>query len=325
MESIGNIPNEPLQTNDLDFWTEKTQPSLAGFHPSIIYYFKLLKSTLKVKRDCEAKGINITKYENIEKELAPRCAKAYLRAGLPILALKALKDNDNIDLNLIDDILKEHLLMVIKDTAEKEWLHKFPTLLDEISYLAQTFNFSQRNMLDFISNLFYVRDLRHYQCALLAGVSMLEKAAESVLHRASITHIILSRYSRDPFFNCKLATLTDVAEELKQCLAILKSPDTDVKTLPLTRKTHLFHITLAVFFSYFIAGYTFGHWEVSIFILKCLKAYIDDQNNQNYVDISIPNTEVEHSNKVLSTWIRYLLVNKLYELMSTIKSTEFDE
>ncbi|CAG9327571.1 unnamed protein product [Blepharisma stoltei] len=323
LDCLSFFKNEQLEDTNIEFWNEKVQPTLSGFHPTMTYYIKLLKSKVQIKRNFEAKGLSLEKFEKIEKDMVSRCAENFINAGLSIIALKSIKD-EPINLELVDEILKTHLLMIIRDTANKEWKEKFPTLVSEIRYLTKAFNFSEKRLIDFFSNLFYKRDLRNYQCSLLAGMNLMESAAESVLHIAALVHIILSRYSRDPFFEIKTKTLTNVTHDVLNCIELLKVPGTDLYQLHISQKTHLFHMAFSLYLGYFVQAYLGGLWNQAILILQKLQDFLHNINSENYIDIKLDESRAVVENNIITTWLRFLIMNRLKEIISEFDYKEMD-
>ena len=314
---LEHFPKQPLQTQSLTYWTEKTQPALQGFHPCLEHFVSLLQNTLKVKRQCQS-PFNI--------QLTSRSAEAYLSAGLPVLALRVLKETDtSADTLLTEKILCTQLLLTVKDTLDKEWSQMCPSLIADIRYLGLSFNFPQGILVDFLTKYFYKRDLRHYQSALLVGLNMRQKGTEAVLHRAAVMHIILSRFSRDPFYKVKVATLAGISNELVTCLGILKQPETSVYDLAIRQRAHLFQISLCVFLSGFLVVYTRGNWSETIEILQKLEVFLNDQNSEIFQTLSL--LEYEHSvqNDLVTTWLRYLIVNKLHKVFEQHDFSEIDD
>ena len=87
-----------------------------------------------VRRDCENKNINLAFIDHIEKDLASRSARAYLRGGLPVLALLEILKTPT-DYNLRETAVKGYLSAMVKNCSESHLTDKSRILLKNSAFL----------------------------------------------------------------------------------------------------------------------------------------------------------------------------------------------
>lgn len=309
------------------YWNDKSQPKLSEFHPSIIHFSKLLKNSWNVKRDLESKGYPLAKYENLDNLLADRCIRNYLRSGLHMLSffLQAMT-GFHMETHKSEALVTTQLTMLISDYADSEWSSGFPTINSEINCILKRYGVPLKNLYDFMSDLFYKRDLRHYQCGFLISVGMVEKGAEAVLHRASVIHIILSRLSRDPYYICNLNTAKHISDELIICRQLLYSKKgSQMNILSLRLRTSIFQITLSIYLASIIYHYMKGNWLHAANDLGRLSIYLSDQAAEIPLEISDETDARESKKDLISVWMKYLIVSKLDSILSNLDYKEYDQ
>lgn len=299
-------------------WNVNTAPTLSGFHPSLCKFAHLLRNNIPVKRDCEDKAIDLGQYENIEIEMAARSSRAYLRGGLPVLALAQILKTRS-DYNLVLIAVRSYLSIVVKSCKDSQLSGKLKDLVFQVRYCSDKFCIPIRKLIDYVSDIFYKKDLRHYQCAFLVGCGLVEKGAEALLHQASLIHIVLSRFSRDPCFQCSALSLNTIAEELQVCMELLIEPNCPVKK---SQKFQLMHIGIAVYLSLFLQSYQTGACVSSMYVLQALDTYV---NTAEFVNVSVAPTGKTMDKGIVGTWIRYLMTNKLLKILEKFKCRDIDQ
>ena len=314
-QCILSFPESPAYVPKV--WSTHTFPTLSGFHPSLQQYLRLLQNNIMVKRDCENKGINLDNLENIEREMANRSAKAYLRGGLPILALCEILKSP-YDYNLIDTAVKGYLTMITKNCKNSFDSEQFKRLGSQVRYCSDKFNIPIQRLIDFVSDIFYKKDLRHYQFIFLASCGLAEKGPEVLLHQASLVHIILSRFSRDPCFGFSTAGLETLSEEMRVCMGLLTASG---GSLHQSKQFKLMHIHIAIYIAKFLQCYQSGS---CISALNCLQALDTYLNSEIFGNITIESKNRIIDNGIVGTWLRYLMTNKLLKILEKFKCREID-
>ena len=298
-------------------WNTSTAPVLSGFHPSLCKFTQLLRSDIMVKRDCDDKGLSLDLFNDIEEKLAGRSARSYLRGGLPVLALvEILKTNS--EYSLINIAVKSYLAMIIKNCDDSQLLCKFNQLVTQVRYCSDKFNIPIQRLINFVSDIFYKKDLRHYQCAFLLGCGLPAKGAEALLHQASLIHIALSRFSRDPCFNCSHSSLHSISNELQVCMKILVEPG---ETIPQPQKFQLMHIGIAVYLSIFLQSYQSGACNLSLNCLQALDTYL---NTAEFVNVNMDMPVKSMESGIVGTWLRFLMTNKLLKILEKFRCRDID-
>lgn len=327
LDCLADLSIEISNTKTPELWTDRTQPKLSEFHPSVLHFSNLLQSSWRVKRDLEAKGYVLSKYANLDNLLGDRCIRNYLRSGLHILSffLQAIT-SIQMETHKLEALVTTHLIFLISDYADSEWSSEFPTINSEINCMLRRYGVPMKNLIDFMSDLFYKRDLRHYQCGLLISVGMIEKGAEAVLHRAAVIHVILSRLSRDPYFVCNLSTPKHISDELIICRQLLyNKKGYRLDLLSLRLRTSIFQITLSIYLASIIFNYMKGNWMHAANDLGKLAIYLNDQSSEIPLEINQDSAPYELTNSLISVWMKYLIVSKLDSLLSNLDYKHYDE
>ena len=298
-------------------WNKTTSPSLSGFHPSLRRYIQLVRNTIPIKRDCEDKKINLSNLDSIEKDLASRSAKAYLRCGLPILSLlEILKDPSDYD--LIDSAVKKYLMILSSNCKEINNDYQFSLLVSEVRFCSEKFSIPIRRLIDFVSNFFYKRDLRSFQCKFLVGFGLQIKGAEALLHQSALIHMILSRFSRDPLFSCSLESLQLISMEMESCVKVLVN---DKEVLVGPHKSQLLHIGVALYISWFLECYLQLSCSSALHCLQALDTYL---NTLEFNPVQVK-TQDQPENSIITTWLRFLMTNKLLKILEKFRNREVDQ
>jgi RAVE protein 1 C terminal len=296
-------------------WNNSTCPIISGFHPCLRNYAKLLKNTIMVKRDCEDKGINLSIVENIEKDIVSRSARAYLRGGLPVLALFEISKSES-EYSLVITAVKSYIIAIAKTCEEDQHEYKFKNLVNQVRYCSDKFGIPIRKLIDFVSDIFYKKDLRSYQCGFLVECGLFEKGAEALLHQASIVHVILSRVSRDPCFKCSLTSLKSIAEELSSCMKLLTG--TEVQDF---HRFQLMQIGISVYLCFFLQSYQTADCISCLNYLQALESYL---KTSEFLYLKFPSLENREDKGIVGTWIRYLMTNKLLKVLEKFKCKDID-
>lgn len=312
----------------INAWNSHTAPLISGFHPSLKKYAKLMRKVIMVRRDCEQYGIDLEHFKRFGKDIASRSAKSYLRGGLPVLALlKVLKDP--ADYSLTETAVKSYLMVVAKHTEEpflsiktsnlnKRYSKRVFFLVSQVKFCSEKFGIPIRRLIDFISAEFYKNDLRSYQCAFLAGCGFTIKGAEALLHQAALVHIVLSRVSRDPLFKCSQSALELVSLEMKACIRILIKPG---EPIPPSQRCQLMHIGISIYLCIFLQCYQLGSCTSCLSCLQALETFV---NTVDFTDVAIQAPPKPPDQGIVSTWLRYLMTNKLLKIIEKFKSKEVD-
>ena len=298
-------------------WNASTAPVLSGFHPSLCKFTQLLRNDIMVKRNCDDKGLSLDLFDDIERELAIRSARSYLRGGLPVLALvEILKTNSDYSLILI--AVKSYLATIVKNCEDTQLMGKFKQLVGQVRYCSDKFNIPIRRLINFVSEIFYKKDLRHYQCAFLLGCGLHTKGAEALLHQASLIHIVLSRFSRDPCFICSHSSLYSISKDLQLCMKILAEPGEPILQ---AQKFQLMHIGIAVYLSIFLQSYQTGACNLSLNCLQALDSYL---NTAEFVDVTMDLPVKSMDTGIVGTWLRFLMTNKILKILEKFRGRDID-
>jgi hypothetical protein len=291
-------------------------PTSSAFHPSLLYLGSLLKNTLKVKR--ELRGGSVTP----PYTLSLASSAVLLGAGMPTLSLLSLtREVRSVDRTLTEQAVRTQLMLTLADTADSEITAGFPSLQHDIEFLSEEFNVPRTHLQEFVAEIFHKRDLRRHQCAFMVPIDPL-KAAEAVLHLAATLHIIISRFSRDPAFEVRLESITEITDELRLCLELL-GEEQDLETMQ--RRGCLLQITLGVFLGFFLSQYVQGDWTGILNTLHLLKDYFQGPNKLAYKALRFSEVSQPLKPDFSSTWLRFLAVSKLKSLLRSFDSSEVDE
>ena len=249
--------------------------------------------------------------------MASRSATAYLRGGLPVLALIEILKKLS-DYSLLDVAVKGYLTTISKNCNNSYESEQFKGLAFQVRYCSDKFNIPIRRLIDFVSDMFYIKDLRHYQCAFLASCGLAEKGPEALMHQASLIHIILSRFSRDPCFTFSRKSLEKISDEMKVCMDLLL-----VSKEPIVGARHfkLMHIRIAIYLSKFLQCYLSGACTSALNCLQALDSYL---NTDIFTDITVESKNTIMDTGIIGTWIRYLMTNKLLKILEKFKSRDID-
>lgn len=299
-------------------WKQGTSPYLKGFHPCILTFARLLKRKFYVKRELENRGVALDSLADTERPLALRGAAILLRAGLPSLALQLMHQYKVHDeTTMLQEILTIYIHSVMLDTSEKEWKNKFTSLVSEIEFIHSHFGVPRALFLNYVANIFYKQDLRHYECALWAAYGRLDKCIEVALDKACPLHILVSKLSRELNFIYTLDSIKSVIKDLSLCLSIIHSEFQG------TESPHFYQLSMSVYLGYFSLCYSKGNWNQLTDIITVIQHFLTYPDSE-VVEIHLADL-VHTDNKLFTTWLRYLAVAKLLALLSSVDFGEIDD